>query len=220
MASSPWRTRAVCVGACSVAAVVLSACGASPTAVKSTTTAPLNTISPTSGTRPTPPPLSSLPVNPTTTIAPFTPGLSRCVTSDFQPSWDDQGDGASQAIYFVVNLLNISGASCDTGGYFSVSAYDPNGQLLTSTDERNPLGEPSPELTVPPGGSISFSVGFADVSPPDGDSCAVTVGAIHLIPPNDTNEVQVATPDERGGYPSLCSNQIGVGPVRSGARPS
>jgi hypothetical protein len=207
------------MGACAALALVLSACGGSSTAGKSTITVPLNTMSPTTGP-PTRPSIAPIPVNPTTTTALFTPGLQLCVSSDFQPSWSGQGVGASQVIYFVVNVLNISGASCDTGGYFGVSAYDPNGQLLTSSDARNPLGEPSPELTVPSGGSINFSVGFADVSSPVGNTCAVTVGALHLIAPNDTNEVQVATPNGKGGYPSLCSNQIAVGPVRSGAAPS
>jgi hypothetical protein len=76
-------------------------------------------------------------------------------------------------------------------------------------------------VTVLSGGSISFLVGFVDQSSVgDGTSCTSTVGALHLIPPNTTTEVQIATPlpaaESPVGYPSLCEPRIAVGPVQNG----
>jgi hypothetical protein len=42
------------------------------------------------------------------------------------------------------------------------------------------------------------------------------VGALHLIPPNETTEVQIATPVTMG-YPALCGSTFQVGPLLSGA---
>jgi hypothetical protein len=121
----------------------------------------------------------------------------------------------------VVSLVNVASEACATAGYFGVSAYDPSGKLLASQDVRDSaFGGPADEVTVPPGGSMHFTVGFADdVIAEGGTSCSSTVGALHLIPPNTSDEVQVATPVPSGGYPSLCSSQILVGPVAMGAGP-
>jgi hypothetical protein len=124
-----------------------------------------------------------------------------------------------------VNLLIVSSASCTTGGYFGVSAYDPSGRLLASQDIRESFMGVPPEVTVFPGGSISFAVGFVDESSIGGGApCTSTVGALHLIPPNTTTELQIATPlpavESAVGYPSLCEPRIGVGPVQNGITPA
>jgi hypothetical protein len=120
--------------------------------------------------------------------------------------------------YFGVNLLNSSPATCVTGGYVGVSAYDPAGDLISASESRDLLGSNSaPTLSVAPGASIHFVIGLPDTNVADGGTeCSNTVGALHLIPPNETTEVQIATPVARG-YPSLCGNTFMVGPLQSGA---
>jgi hypothetical protein len=142
---------------------------------------------------------------------------SQCVASDLRPSWDSQVTGAAGTAFYGVNLVNISAASCTTGGYFGVSAYDPSGTLVASQDYRESSNGDPPEVTVSPGGSISFGVGFVDES---SAAPCTTVGALHLIPPNTTGELQIATAlpatESTVGYPSLCEPRIGVDPVQNG----
>jgi hypothetical protein len=128
------------------------------------------------------------------------------------------GDGASGTIYFEVNLVNSSSVTCVTGGYVGISAYDPAGHLIAATESRQVLSGASspPALSVAPGTSVHFEVGFADVNESDGGTkCSITVGALHLIPPNETTEVQIATPVS-SGYPALCGNTFQVGELYSG----
>ena len=76
---------------------------------------------------------------------------------------------------------------------------------------------PPPTLTFAPGASVHFTVGLPDVDAATGGTqCSVTVGALHLIPPNETTEVQIATPISTG-YPSLCGSSFMVGALQSGA---
>jgi hypothetical protein len=197
-----------------ILALTLSAC-ASPRVTSKGESTSTSTLSPPSSTTTT---------EGASSTTPTVVDATECVASDLRPSWDSQGDGAAGTIYYNVNLANVSGASCTTGGYFGVSAYDPSGTLLASQDIREPMGAPA-EVTVSPGGSISFAVGFVDQSSTGGGTpCTSTVGALHLIPPNTTTEVQIATPLPAAastvGYPSLCEPRIAVGPVQSGIAPA
>jgi hypothetical protein len=128
------------------------------------------------------------------------------------------GDGASGVLYFQVALVNTSSASCVTGGYVGVAAYTPAGHLIVATESRELLGASAPStLSIAPGASMHFVVGFPDVDQADGGTaCSTMVGALHLIPPNETTEVQIATPVATG-YPTLCGSTFNVGPLVSGA---
>jgi hypothetical protein len=127
-------------------------------------------------------------------------------------------------VYYGVTVTNTSSARCLTGGFFGVSAYSPDGRLVTSSDARaggltgTSGTSGTPTLTVPPGSSIHFIVGFADnVASAGGAPCGTVVGSLHLIPPNDTSTDQVATPKQGGGFPPLCEGSILVGPIQPGA---
>jgi hypothetical protein len=134
------------------------------------------------------------------------------------PSWTGQGNGASGNLFYVVNLLNSSPSTCVTGGYVGVSAYDPAGDLIAASGSRNAMGTTSPPtLTVAPGATVHFVVGLPDVNEAAGGTeCSTTVGALHLIPPNEMTGVQIATPISTG-YPKLCGEAFMVGPLLSGA---
>src|ERR1700728_951192 len=148
------------------------------------------------------------------------PAASSCDRRDLKPSWSGVGDGASGILFYVVNLLNVSATTCATGGYIGVSAYDPAGDLIAASESREQgLGGPNPlsSLSVAPGSSVHFTIGLPEVDEATGGTpCSTTVGALHLIPPNETTDVQIATPISTG-YPSLCDSTFMVGPLGSGA---
>ena len=103
-----------------------------------------------------------------------------------------------------MNLANSSSQTCVTGGYVGVRAYDPAGAQIAASELRDPLGDSSPPtLYVSPGDSVHFTIGLPTVRPAGGTQCSTKVGVLHLIPPNETTEVQIATP-VRAGYPLLC----------------
>lgn len=164
---------------------------------------------------------TTTPRNPTSTTSSTgrdTPRAPQCTASDLQPSWPGLGDGASGTVFFVVNLLNSTSTTCVTGGYVGVSTYDPAGDQIAASESRDLMGSNSaPTISVAPGASIHFMVGLADVDDATGGTeCSTTVGALHLIPPNEKTEVQIATP-VRMGFPALCGNTFLVGPLLSGA---
>jgi hypothetical protein len=135
-----------------------------------------------------------------------------------QTSWPGTGNGASGNLFYVINLLNSSPSTCVTGGYVGVSAYNPAGDMIAASESRNSMGTSSPPtLTVAPGVTVHFVVGLPDVDEAAGGTeCSTTVGALHLIPPNETTEEQIATPISTG-YPKLCGDTFMVGPLQSGA---
>jgi hypothetical protein len=193
----------------SLAAFLLAACSSAPGRI-STATSTTTTEAPT-----TPPTLPST----TTTSEPAVPiDTPQCSAGDFRPSWTGQGDGASGTLFYVVNLLNASAVTCVTGGYVGVSAYDPAGDLIAASESHDLLGsDEPPTLLVAPGTTVHFIVGLPDVNEAAGGiECSTTVGAFHLIPPNETTEVQIATPVSTG-YPSLCGSTFFVGPLQSNA---
>ncbi len=134
-----------------------------------------------------------------------------------RPSWLGFGNGASEHLFYVVNLENVSGRACVTGGYVGVAAYDPDGLLISASEDRAPSMAPDVALSVGPGNSMHFSIGLPDVDvEAGGTECSTEVGALHLIPPNERTDVRVATPITTG-YPKLCGNSFLVGPLVGGA---
>jgi hypothetical protein len=206
----PIAKRLTVVAVIFVAGMAALGCG-SPTAnAKPKVTTPSTTV-PATTTTPSVPPTS------TTTTIPAPQQNGQCMASQLQPSWPGDGNGASGHLYYSVNLLNSSAVTCVTGGYVGVSAYDPMGHLIAASAMRQGTGLSGPStLSVAPGTSVYFTVGLPDVNQSDGGtSCAVTVGALHLIPPNETSEVQIATPIS-SGYPSLCGSTFIVSALQSG----
>ena len=194
-----------------VAGVVALGCGSSVDTTKPKTTSPPTTATPTTTTASNPPAS-------TTSAVPPTPTSNQCTASQLQPSWSGTGNGASGHLFYGVNLLNSSPSTCVTGGYVGVSAYDPAGGLIAASESRSSMGTTSPPtLTVAPGATVHFVVGLPDVNEAAGGTeCSTTVGALHLIPPNETTEVQIATPISTG-YPKLCGDTFLVGPLLNGA---
>jgi len=204
--------RSVALAVAVLALVALSA-GCTSSASKSS---PIDSITTTTTTPTSSTTAPSLTPSTTSSTAPPALDGAQCAASDLQPSWTGMDNGGGQSIYYVVNLLNSSPSACITGGYVGVSAYDPAGHLITASEYRIPFGQSPPTLSVAPGASLYFVVGLADVDQvAGGTECSVTVGALHLIPPNESTEVQIATPTTTG-YPKLCMPTVGVGPLQNG----
>jgi hypothetical protein len=197
-----------------VAGVVALGCGSSIGTTKPNATAPATSATPTTTTT-----LSNPLSSTSSTAVPATQASDQCTASQLRPSWSGMGNGASGTVYYVVNLLNPSPSACVTGGYVGVSAYDPAGDLIAVSAMREGTGlTPPPTLTIAPGASVHFTVGLPDVDEATGGTqCSVTVGALHLIPPNEKSEVQIATPISAGYYPSLCGSRFVVGALQSDA---
>lgn len=193
--------------------VLLTSCTTAPTrssaprvSIGTTTTASTTTTST----------VVSRPSTTSTTVALVGAG-NQCTPGDLRPSWPGFGNGASEHLFYVVNLENVSGRACVTGGYVGVAAYDPDGHLIPASEDRAPGLAPDVALSVNPGASVHFTIGLPDVDiAAGGTECSTTVGALHLIPPNEWTDVQVPTPISTG-YPHLCGNNFLVGPLAGGA---
>lgn len=193
--------------------VLLTGCSETPSRTSAPRAAPPTTTT-------VPQATTSTVVNPpttTSTTAALAGAGNQCTPGDLRASWPGFGNGASEHLFYVVNLENVSGRACVTGGYVGVAAYDPEGHVIPASENRASGMAPDEALSVGPGASMHFSVGLPDVDiEAGGTECTTVVGALHLIPPNETTDVQVATPISTG-YPKLCGNSFLVGSLASGA---
>ena len=194
-----------------MAGMVALGCGSPAATTKPKTSSPSTTAPATSTTT------TNSPASTSSTVR-ASPASDQCTAGQLHPSWTGQGNGASGYLFYSVNLLNSSPSTCVTGGYVGVSAYDPAGNLIAASGSRDTTNTTSPStLTVAPGATAHFVVGLPDVNEAaGGTACSTTVGALHLIPPNEMTEVQIATPISTG-YPKLCGDAFLVGPLLSGS---
>jgi len=123
-------------------------------------------------------------------------------------------NGTAGAVYYTITVTNRSGAPCTTGGYFGVSTYSVAGQAISTQDVRD-LPSQVQQFTMLAGGSLSFMAGLSQV--PAGQGSCPRVGAFHLIPPNDTQYLQLSLLDSSGQGPQVidCQGSIGVTPLVS-----
>ena len=139
-----------------------------------------------------------------------------CSTKSIAASWPNNRDGASGVLYYSVDIRNVAASTCHMSGYFGVSAFSPAGILIAANDSREAdLGILGP-VVLGPGASAQFQVGFQDSNlQAGGTDCHTVVGSLHLIPPDQTTSVQLATPDalSDSGHPPLCEQKLFVGPV-------
>lgn len=123
------------------------------------------------------------------------------------------GQGATGHGELGFALRNTGSQSCTTGGYPGVQFLDASGGALPTTPVHTTddfFGHlPVAELTVKPGGSVSFRLG---VTHGEGSSsgCA-TASGLQVIAPNDTATLRVHIPNGA----SECG-QTTVSPVQPG----
>lgn len=147
-----------------------------------------------------------------------TAAISACQPSQLsvpQPRWN----GAAGTAFYLFQITNTSATSCQVGGFFGVSLYDPNGHVLTdktvrSTNLPNETGPATP-LLLAPGNVAHFVVSFSET----GETCP-SIGSFHLVPPNARTQLQVSLSPPAGTTYVYCSPPVQVSPTKPGAPPT
>jgi Protein of unknown function (DUF4232) len=182
-----------------------------PTTTAPRTTAPASTTTaaPTTTTAPTSTTTAASGASTTTSLA--ITGKGSCPSAALSVRLA-AANGAAGSFYYTFEAHNLGSLSCQVGGYFGVSVWDPSGQIISSDDQRQPQsieGATPHKVTLAPGGYASFDIRLTDVN------CTASsprIGAFHFIPPNDTTFAQVST---SRGY-QYCGGGISVYPVEAG----
>ncbi len=213
--------------AAALAPVALAACGGSgrsasakrvtpissspiPSSVSTVTTTPGTSTSSGSG-RSTTTQAGSATI---TTSAHPTPG-GRCLSNQLQGARGPGGGAAAGHIVANYVLRNASATTCALDGYPGLQMLDAQGHPLPTVVDRGAamgLAAVPPRLvTLPPGGSASFSLAYEDV-PSGGETTCPTSAQLEITPPNDFDHLVV------GASLSPCrGGAITVSPVVAGA---
>lgn len=128
------------------------------------------------------PSTSTTATSPTTASTTTSHGPSPCRAEGLGLRLADAGDGAAATRYLTVDATNTSGSPCTIGGFFEVAAYDLTGKVIEERDAHAP-GAPVRQLTVAPGGVVTFTAGINDL-PSGAEGQCPRVGSLHLLPPD------------------------------------
>lgn len=188
-----------------LASVALSACSGSPSSSRAARAGSTNTTSlapmpprigpPTtstgqSGTSTT---TTKVPPGPTTTAAGATPG-ARCLPGQLHAT-AGLGQGAAGHILATVVLHNSPATACTLDGYPGLQMLDAHGHPLPTVVARGAaMGLPAvpPRLvTLPRGGSASFSLAYEDV-PVGNEGPCPTSARLEVTPPNDFGHLVIS----------------------------
>jgi Protein of unknown function (DUF4232) len=160
-----------------VGGVGLAACSSGPS---STSTGPTTTAS----TAPSKTTTSSGPSS--TSTSSTSAGLSRCATAKLAGSVVG-GSGAAGTIETTVGLRNTASTSCTLGGYPGLQLLGTGGATLPTTVVRKgnyPFTAMAPTtVTLAPGQSANFNIGYSDVPVGNQTSCPTSV-SLQITPPN------------------------------------
>ncbi|MGH9018793.1 MAG: DUF4232 domain-containing protein [Acidimicrobiales bacterium] len=162
-------------------AAVATACSSPKSAAPPTTSAPSSTAAAGHGTTTT--------TTPTTTTT--QPGCSG--TNYTLALYGTEGAAGTKEVTFT--LRNNSSVTCTLFGYPGVALLGAGGALLATNSVRGgteSFTDMAPaEVTVAPGASAYFNIGYSDVTTGTESSCPTTTG-IQVIPPDTTTELKAA----------------------------
>jgi hypothetical protein len=203
------RSLTVCLAV--LAALSLTACGASSSSSSTASSTPAAVTTTTAATATTT--TASTPAT-TTATTPVTPVTRppRCTAASLALRYlGQQGATGHGEIGFA--LKNITGSSCRTYGYPGVLFLDRAGHPLPTLSTRTTHDffgpAPAAALIVAPGASVSFRLGVTHgISSPAG--CTTAYG-LQVIPPDDTSTLRTTIP--MGAYE--CGTTT-VSPLRPG----
>jgi hypothetical protein len=174
--------RAALAGAVGGLALVLAACGSSPSAHRATTTVRRAT-STTGGT-------STTSGAPTSTSA---ASGSHCPASQLAGS-QVGSEGAAGTVELTFALRNTGTTSCVLEGYPGGLLLDGSGQALPTTVERGGTlkfeAVPVSTVTLAPGATAWFNLGFSDVPTGTETSCPAAA-SLEITPPNAYDHLTV-----------------------------
>jgi hypothetical protein len=105
---------------------------------------------------------------------------------------DEVGGGTAGAIYYKLELTNLSGRTCTLGGYPGVSAVDLRGRQIGAGAGREP-GQRPRTLTLPNGGTAAAALRVTDVGALP--ACRpVTAAGLRVYPPGQRDSKVVPFP--------------------------
>lgn len=179
----------------------LAACGGSgaSTRIVTHTVTAAPTAGPTSASTPstaqTTTPATTAATTTATTTTSASSGSQACTAQDLSLSFiGQQGAAGHGEIAFA--LRNTGTTPCHTYGFPGIQFLDKSGSALTTIPHRTTLDyfghAPEAELTVPPGGTVSFRLGVTHGAVP-GSVCTTAFG-LAVIPPDDTASVRTQIP--------------------------
>jgi hypothetical protein len=131
----------------------------------------------------------------TTSVASTTtntgPGSAACATSQLAATVAGV-NGAAGTIETTVALRNTSATTCVLAGYPTLQMVDTKGAaLVTKTVDKGSYSftsQPAAPVTIPPGQSGSFNIGYSDV-PTGTETTCPTSAALQITPPAVTGHL-------------------------------
>jgi hypothetical protein len=177
-----------------LAAAAVLACSAALVAACGSSTSPAASPSPSATTRPSVNP-GGTPQAVTTTPA-TTPasGPAPCATSALKVSVPATAGGAAAgSVYYPIQFVNVSGASCTLYGYPGVSFVTAQGgSQIGPAAIRNPT-MPAALVTLTPGQTVHAELQVVDAQNyPPSDCGVVDAHWLKIYPPNQTAPVYVS----------------------------
>jgi hypothetical protein len=168
---------------------LLAACGTAssqdpPQSVVTVTVTPSaaqpDTPAPSHSASPVPPPSAAVPAKPSSG------GSANCLTSSLRAVLGP-AQGTAGSAYQVVNLANVSRASCTLSGFPGVSFVSGIGGSQVGKAAARDRTTPRKVVTLAPGQSGSFVLRIVDTGTLPASSCApVTVHWLKIFPPAST----------------------------------
>ena len=126
-----------------------------------------------------------------------------CDAGDLNVSLDSF-QGAAGTGYYTFGLLNRGDVPCQVGGYFGVSIFGVNGQLLVASVPRAPVtadGAGVTPILLGPGVTATFVVSVVE----NGTARCPSIGTFDLIPPDAYSPAVVQVSSlQQGGF---CSSR-------------
>ena len=154
-----------------------------------------------SATAPSTPPISSA----------TTATLVRCHSADLSIAYR-LGNGASNHDYALYTITNTSTHPCTLYGYPGVQLIADGTPIPTNTYRGgNYILDPAPPSTVtlPPGGTAAFGVGWTGICPDD--ATPVKAASTAIIPPDEQQQIRV----EGAVWECPQDQTVAVTPVRA-----
>lgn len=110
-------------------------------------------------------------------------GVPGCTTGGLVIWLDTQGSGTAGAVYYRVELTNLSGHACTLSGYPRVAAVDLAARQLGSGSGR--FVSRKPQVTLARRATASFVLEIVDVGNFSASACRpVTAAGLRVFPPH------------------------------------
>jgi hypothetical protein len=171
---------ALVVGGCLLGACSSNSSSSTTTTAASTSTSTSTVNSSTTVTSSTAPPTTSA-------------GLAQCATSALSGAMAGSS-GAAGTIETTVSLKSTAGSPCSLGGYPGLQLLSATGAPLPTSVVRKGsysfTAMAPTTVTIAPGQSVYFNIGYSDVPEGSETSCP-TSGGLEVTPPNATDHLSI-----------------------------